>query len=277
MASRTPSEPPHPDTEPPASDPTWQRILEGTEPGFARGRGILRLLPSAPRCRLCAAPFAGPAAPLMRFIDRAPWDKNPSICGICFKQLEAGRGGAEIDLSFLFADVRGSTALAERLGDAAFQQLLNRFYAVATEALIGHNAVLDKFVGDEVVGLFIPALSRDHHAQDAVAAARELLRVTGHEDPAGPWAPLGVGVHSGRAFVGTVGTTVTDFTALGDSVNTTARLAAAAGAGEILVTTVAAERAGLPEDSGEHRRLELRGRSEPVDVIVLRAAVRSGA
>ena len=253
---------------PSASDPQWRAILEGTAGGFGSGRRFLRHIPASPRCKLCAAPFAGPGAPVMRMIDRGPWEKNPTICGFCFKQLERDRGGAEIELTLLFADIRGSTALGESMGTAAFRQLLDRFYHEMTKVLVAHDAVVDKFVGDEVVALFIPALAGAGHADRAVAAAREMLKVTGHGEPGGPWAPLGIGIHSGPAYVGTVGDAVTDFTALGDAVNVSARLASAAGAGEILVSTDASTRAGLGDDL-ETRHLTLRGRQQPLDVRVV--------
>ena len=260
-------------TEPdavPLSNPLWREILEGRTGEFASGRGFFRHIPSNPRCKLCSSPFAGPGAPLMRLIDRGPWAKSPTICGYCFKQLEKGRGGAEIELSLLFADVRGSTGLAESMGAESFRRLLDRFYHRATDVLLAHDAILDKFVGDEVVALFIPALAGADHARRAVEAARDLLKVTGHGGAEDPWVPLGVGVHSGQAYVGTIGDSVTDFTALGDTVNVTARLASAAVAGEILVSVDAAERAGL-DDSAETRTLNLRGRIQPLDVRVLRA------
>jgi adenylate cyclase len=265
---QTVPDPPRSDVVPP-SDPMWRGILEGTSGGFASGRGFFRLIPGSPiRCKLCASPFSGPSAPLMRMIDRGPWDKNPTICGFCFKRLERGHGGAEIELSLLFADVRGSTSIAESMDAGAFRRLLDRFYHRATDVLLAREAVIDKFVGDEVVALFIPALAGADHARLAVDAARDLLHVTGHHDADGPWLPLGIGVHSGTAYVGAVGDTVTDFTALGDTVNVTARLASVAAAGEILVSAETAKRAGL-DDRSETRTLDLRGRSRPLDVRVL--------
>ena len=252
----------------PASDPQWRAILEGTAAGFGSGRRFLRLIPSSPRCKLCAAPFAGPGAPVMRMVDRGPWAKNPTICGFCFKELERGRGGAEIDLTLLFADIRGSTRLGESMGAAAFHQLMGRFYREMTRVLVARDAVVDKFVGDEVVALFIPALTGPDHAGRAVETAREMLKATGHGDGAVPWAPLGIGIHTGPAYVGTVGDTVTDFTALGDTVNVTARLASAAAGGEILVSAHASALAGLQPEL-ETRHLTLRGRVQPLDVRVL--------
>lgn len=251
------------------SDPQWRAILEGTEGDFAAGRRFLRHIPSSPRCKLCAAPFHGPGATVMKLFDRGPWNKNPTICGFCFKQLERGRGGAEIELSLLFADIRGSTTLGESMGPTAFHGLMSRFYEAMTKVLVAHDGIVDKFVGDEVVALFIPALTGADHAGRAVEAAREMLKATGHGDGARPWAPLGIGIHTGVAYVGVVGDAVTDFTALGDSVNVTARLASAAAGGEILVSEAAAALAGLGGDL-ETRQLTLRGRQQRLDVRVLR-------
>src|SRR5207249_11533934 len=79
----------------------------------------------------------------------------------------------------------------------------------------------------------------------AVAAARGLLEQTGNDGPE-PWIPVGAGVHTGRSFVGSVGQgDARDFTALGDTVNTAARLTALAGAGEILVSAEAATAGGV--------------------------------
>ena len=171
----------------------------------------------------------------------------------------------------LFADVRGSTGIAEGMAAADYARLLNRFYEVAARVLIDQEAVVDKFVGDEVVGLFVPGMAGLDHAARAVESARALMKATGHGSAGGPWIPVGAGVHTGVAFVGAVGDAgVTDFTALGDAVNTAARVASLAGAGEILVTGRAAEGLALP-GSLERRHLELRGRAEPIDVVVIEA------
>jgi adenylate cyclase len=209
---------------------------------------------------------------------RGPWRKNPRYCGACFNILETARGGAEVECSLLFADVRGSTGMAERMRPGEFHDLLERFYRVAGDALFAHDAILDKFVGDEVVAIFIPALSGELHAGRAVMAARAVLRATGHGDAAGPWLPLGIGVHTGEAFVGAVGDgAAASLTALGDTVNVAARLASAAGPGEILVSEVAARAASLEMESLEHRDLELRGKTDRVPIVVLTSTERAAA
>ncbi len=217
---------------------------------------------------MCATPFAGPLGTVLKIVGRGPWPKNPKYCGACFGLLQHVNGGAEIECTVLFADVRGSTRLAETMSATAFRELLNRFYAVSTDVLVERNGIVDKFVGDEVMALFIPALSGDAHARRAVEAARELLAATGHGSEGGAWIPVGVGIASGTAYVGSVGAgDTTDLTALGDIVNVGARLASAAAAGELLATAEAAREAGL-DASLERRSLDLKGKSEPVDVVV---------
>lgn len=252
------------------SEAEWRRRLDGSDQGVRPLRRFWRAFPTAPRCKLCLRPFAGPGGALMRMINLGPWQKNPRYCRGCYQDIDANHGGAEVELSMLFADVRGSTGLAEKMTPGDFSDLLNRFYEVAAAVLVEREAIVDKFVGDEVVGLFVPGMSGLDHAAKAIDSAVALLEATGHGLVDGPWLPVGAGVHTGVAFVGSVGDKgVTDFTALGDTVNTTARLASVAGAGEILVTRAAADAAGFVGGS-ERRRLELRGRSEPIEVVVLR-------
>jgi adenylate cyclase len=98
------------------------------------------------------------------------------------------------------------------------------------------------------------------------------MRATGHEDPGGPWIPVGAGVHSGRAWVGAVGDeTHTELTALGDTVNTTARLASVAASGEVLVTATAATAAGL-DPALVRRSLDLKGKESATEVVSLRVS-----
>jgi adenylate cyclase len=257
--------------EPPGRDNEefWRDFLSGGHSKERAGRRIFKLIPHAPRCRLCAAPFSGAGAPLMRLIGKRPSDKNPNWCASCFTFMSRHHGGAEIEVTMLFADVRGSTTLAEGMSSADFRRLMDRFYDTAATAIFDNDGIVDKFVGDELVAMFFPLLSGERHARRAVDAGRALLQATGHIDPGGPWVPLGAGIHTGMAWVGAVGSgTHTELTAVGDAVNTTARLASAAGAGEILVSTEAATAAGL-DSNLERRALELRGKEQTTQVVTL--------
>jgi adenylate cyclase len=267
-------EPLKPSEPAPEAEAIWRGILLGTDPRYRDSYSILKRLPGSPRCYWCGAPFAGPGAIVARRMGRKRWAKNPNYCGMCFNLLEDQRGGAEIECSLLFADVRGSTSLAEQMSATNFRALMHRFYTTAEPILFEHDAILDKFVGDEVVAIFVPALTGERHAARAVETGRALLSATGHGGTDAPWLPLGAGVHSGVAYVGAVGEPPsTTLTALGDVVNIAARLASRAGAGELLVSDSAATAAGLPTADLAHRDLALKGKSEQVPVFVLGADV----
>ena len=209
----------------------------------------------------------------MPMFGHARWPKNPKYCEGCYRFLRASHGGAEVECSLLFADVRGSTALAERMSSSDFTRLMGRFFDTATSILVDEGAMVDKFVGDEVIGLFIPAMATDAHPEHALRAARRLLAAMGHDRPEGPWLPIGIGLNSDIAYVGSVGTGLdSEMTAMGDAVNLTARVSSHAGAGEILMPLEAATKAGVAVDGIQRRSLELKGKSQPTEVVVLSAS-----
>jgi adenylate cyclase len=252
----------------------WREILTGEGSALPRYRRRRRRIPGSPRCRSCLIPLSGPFARVLgMFTDFGPSNMNPNYCNQCETFIRKYPGGAEIELTLLFADIRGSTGLAEHMSAQEFRQLLNRFYEAANRVLIDSDAFVDKLVGDEVIGMYLPALGADHPRMAALAA-RDLLLATGHGDPEGPWVPVGAGVHTGTAYVGAVGSesTVVDFTALGDAVNVTSRLAGVAAAGEVLISE--STFAFVRDDFGEldMRQLEVKGRDAPVDVRVLQVA-----
>jgi adenylate cyclase len=238
-------------------------------------RQIFKYLPSPPRCRVCNAPFRGVGGMVVSWLGfgggRSSF--NPTLCSRCEKIVKENQVGLELQLTLLFADVRGSTSLAEEIGASAYHHLINRFYRACTEVLVSSDALIDKLVGDEVIGLYVPGIAGPDYTRKAVETAQKLLEATGHADPGGPWIPVGAGVHSGTAYVGAVGShdSMSDITVLGDAPNTTARLASQAGPGEILVSEETCRLANLDFEKCEPRTLSLKGRIEPVNVRVLRA------
>lgn len=206
----------------------------------------------------------------MRLIGKGRSNLNPHWCNACETLANRQPGGTEIEITMFFVDVRGSTSLAEGMSPLEFTELMNRFYAVTTDILSRTDAMIDKMVGDEVIGLYIPGFTGPKHAQLAVQSAQELLIATGHSDPNGPWLPVGIGIHTGTVYVGVIGAEgITDITAMGDAMNTTARLVSQAGTGEAVISEVTYVASGLNLDGLEQRRLELKGRKEQVDVRVL--------
>jgi len=256
-------------------DEMWRKHLIEGNVRTKQWRHLFGMLPSNPRCVNCHTPFAGFGSALLRLI-RGPLTlrsvKNPRYCAGCHFFTTQFPGGAEIELTMLFVDVRGSTTIAETMNNTKFSQLMNRFYEATINVLVQADAFIDKLVGDEVTALFIPGYAGNEHARKAVEAGQELLRVTGYGESGNPWVPIGVGVHTGTAWVGSIvgaSGAGADFTALGDNVNIAARLASKAGAGEILVSESAYNKAAL-NTNAEKRTLELKGRSESVTVHVLK-------
>jgi adenylate cyclase len=254
-------------------------VLTGESPGLAKQRRAFRRIPSPPRCKLCAAPFAGLGGLIFRQAGYRRSPGNPALCTRCVTELRKRQlTGVEIPITLLFSDIRGSTAMGERMRPADFHTFLDRFYRLASDSIVAHDGIVDKVVGDEVIGLFFGGISGPHHAAVAVAAAIDLAERAALASATPSMSiPVGTAVHTGEAFVGAtgLGATVDDFTALGDTVNITARLASAAAAGEVIVSVAAAEAANMATEQLERRTVEIRGRTEPIEVVVLPRLDRS--
>jgi adenylate cyclase len=252
-------------------EPMWSAILSGDKPVLQRGRRFFKLISPGvdDRCRICFAPFEGMAAPLARWMGRAQWHRNPHYCNLCEVSLREHRGGSELDVAVVFADVRGSTQLSAGMRPAEYGALMQRFYLAATKVFRETDAMVDKMVGDEVIGLYFPGLMKTDHRRSAALAGIELLRATGHGSAEGPWLPIGVGVHAGTAFVGSLGEKggSYEFAVLGDTMNLGARLTAAAKGGEIIISDTVWPRLG-GEVAGQPRTLELKGFAQPVQAYV---------
>jgi adenylate cyclase len=233
---------------------------------------IFRALPSDPRCHLCYIPFKGVGGFISRrLLDVKPSAMNPHLCDTCERFAERFPGGVELEISILFADIRGSTPLAETMKTREFSELIHRFYLAGTKPLYSNGALIEKFVGDGLTAFFAPAFAGANHALTAIKAAREILHATGHRPGKTPWIPVGVGVNTGVAYIGSMkmGGGHTEITILGDVVNTTARLCSQAKPGEVLVGDAAMEMSGLSKDEHELRNLSLKGKQDIVDAWVI--------
>lgn len=262
----------HPDE--PLTPEDWESYWRfSSQPGNRAFKRVLRALPSTPRCGFCGAPFAGVGARMVRPLGYRPSRKNPNICSVCVEL--APPGGMTIEIGVLFADLRGFTADSERQTPQQASARLRQFYAHAEKVLFP-EALIDKLIGDEVMALYIPPFMRPaaaelddeirrHIALVMVRHARELLERAGYGSSAGPDFAIGVGLDFGDAFVGNIGdNALHDFTAVGDVVNTAARLQSHAAGGEVVVSARVARL--LPEPVGVAELVEVKGKQDPVDV-----------
>jgi adenylate cyclase len=245
--------------QPRRSNPEWRDTLLGTHPELLRLRRIFGHIPSDPRCKMCLSPYGGIAGRALGMLGFGRYPRNPQLCNSCFRSAERHPGGAEVQITALFADIRGSTGLAESMSPAEYSAAVDEYVRIASHAVREPGGIVEKLLGDGLMALFIPGFVGGDDSSKAVEAGRRILReVT---------LPVGIGIHSGTAWVGFVGGVdqVLDFTALGDAVNVASRLGTDAGAGEILMSAATASAAGVETEGLEARRLELRGRATPID------------
>jgi adenylate cyclase len=236
-------------------------------------RTMAHLFPGAPRCFECNAPLSGIGSKLLGAVllkpdQFGPSSFSPRLCKSCEVEARKTQGGAEVELSMLFADIRGSTAMAQSISTTEFRQVIQRFYTVISQILVEHNGMVNRLIGDQMVGLFVPHFAGKQHARVAVETALEVQRATGHLDPSGAWVPVGIGVHTGMAYVGVVGTSdgVNEIAVLGSAANLTARLSSQAADGEVIISEAAARAAGLDLQDSQPHTLQLKGIQESVPV-----------
>ena len=100
---------------------------------------------------------------------------NPRYCNSCENFARNNPGGVELELALLFADIRGSTTIAQQIGPAEFSKLIDRFYNRAQEVIIKSDALIEKLVGDEICAFCPPNLTGNDGARKAIDTAVELL------------------------------------------------------------------------------------------------------
>jgi adenylate cyclase len=234
---------------------------------------LYHVLPSDPRCLICQSPFEGVGGLVMNWMGKDRSRFNPSVCNACELLASKIPGGATVPVTMLFADIRGSTALAEKLPVHEFRDLIDRFFQVSADILTEELGYIDKLIGDEVSAFFVRGLAGDRHTAHAAQAGFRILEATGHGAGKTPWAPVGVGVHTGEAYVGVVGKSggVLDLTVLGDVANTAARLASVAKAGELVLSDAAWELAEFDKTRGAQQQYMLKGKEQPFAARVVQA------
>ena len=227
-----------------------------------------RILPHDPRCKICHAPFEGMGGLMMRTLfARKQSTLNPYFCNVCEDFAKKHPGGSEVEMSMLFVDVRGSTALSEQMTVTEFRELINRFFVECTKAIAREDGLLEKLAGDAVAAFWGAGFAGPDYVAKTIRAAEKIQKVMERQK-----IPVGIGVHAGVAYFGAMGSAdgLINITAIGDEVNTAARIASKAAAGEILISERALKAAGMDSSHLESRNLELKGISEQVSVRVMR-------
>jgi len=232
-----------------------------------RLRRIMRMLPHDPRCKFCNTPFQGVGGMLARVLfSKQRSALNPRFCNMCEVAAREFPGGAEVEMAILFADIRGSTALSEQMSATEFSRLINRFYTETTKAVIEEDGLVEKLAGDGLAAFWGAGFAGPDYVRRTLKVAQHLATVMTRQK-----IPVGISVHAGVAYFGAMSTAdgLTNISAAGEEVNTAARLASKAAAGEIIVSEQALREAGVDGSELESRNLELKGIREPVTVRVM--------
>ena len=233
-----------------------------------RLQGFFRILPHDPRCKLCRAPFHGIGGMVVGALyGRRQSNLNPHFCNVCEDFARKFPGGAEVEMSMLFVDVRGSTSLSEQMTPIEFQKLINRFFIGSTKIIGEEYGLVEKLAGDAVAAFWGAGFAGKDYVASTIRTAQKIQK-----SMAGQKIPVGIGVHAGVAYFGAMGSAegVVNISAIGDEVNMAARLASRAAAGEIILSEQALAQADIDGSRLESRRLELKGIREPVTVRVMR-------
>jgi len=172
-------------------------------------------------------------------------------------------GGRRQEISVLHADVRGYSTLAERTEPEEVMRLLLAYHGAAVVALRSEGATVDRFVGDAVLALWNAPAPQEQHARMALRGGLAMLEAAART---GSELRYGVGVHSGPAVVGNLGSEqLMTYTAIGDTVNVAARLQSGAPAGELVCSAVTLAAAGEGVRATALGPLTVKGRATPID------------
>jgi len=240
----------------------WHQVFQVGHPVLAQKQRRYQMIPGKPRCHLCYAPMGGLGGWLMRFAKLRPSARNPNYCNACDGFLAAFPGGADVDLSMLFCDLRGSVELSSKMSPREFTQLIMRMRAIVLEKLWKHDGFVLQFQGDSVIGVWPPGFVGPDHAKKAVAAAREIADALAQERDKGQEIPAGIGVHTDTVYLCTVASAngaLQEISAFGEGVNIAARLSAVAGAGEVFLSEAIISAAELAGQGIEVQDFTLKG------------------
>ncbi len=192
-------------------------------------------------------------------------------------------GGVNQEVTVMFADIRGFTAMSERMEPGRVVEILNEYFTRVTDVIFDNGGTLDKYMGDAVMAVFGAPISKGNDAANAVNSAVQIQRLLielNRDAAARNWPELrvGIGINTGTAIAGNIGSPRRlDYTVVGDSVNTAQRLMTNAEGGQVLISESTAKKLGKNFDLERLPELKVKGRNEAVPVFRVEWAEKSAA
>jgi class 3 adenylate cyclase len=201
---------------------------------------------------------------------------SPEVAEHFLRDRDALRLGGELRaVTILMSDLRGFSALSERLGPEAMIAVLNRYLARMTPVILEHGGLINEFIGDAILVLFGAPLARPDDTERAVRCARAMQQTLAalnaeHRRAGRPELAMGIGLHHGEVVAGNIGTAErVKYGVVGPAVNVAARLQALSGAGEIVASQAVVARAGADGPFGAATEVWLKGMRAPMKVFRL--------
>jgi len=197
---------------------------------------------------------------------------SPEVAAMVVANPDIKLGGVSQEVTVLFADIRGFTAMSENMEASRVVEILNEYFTRVTDVIFDHGGTLDKYMGDAVMAVFGAPISKGNDAANAVTSAIQIQRLLvelNHDAAARQWPELrvGIGINTGSVIAGNIGSPRRlDYTVVGDTVNTASRLMSNAEGGQILVSESTATAIGEGFDQTRLPALKVKGRVEPVQV-----------
>ena len=186
--------------------------------------------------------------------------------------MDIGKGGELHDATVVYTDIRGFTAMSEKLAPRAVVSMLNEYFEIMVDIIFQYEGTLDKFVGDAIMAIWGAPVAQDDHAERAVRAVLDMMkalerfnrfREANRDYP----LPTGVGINTGEVVAGYVGSSRTmSYTVIGDTVNTAARLCSHAGPGEVLISDPVKKRLEGKLTLEDRPAASLKGKAKPVPI-----------
>jgi adenylate cyclase len=226
-------------------------------------------------------PIRGPLSIPFKLLGIRTSQMNPNLCNICETMFTKVKRKKQIVIpaTVFFADLRGYTLLSQGTDSKEVVSMLHQFYDECAAAVWERDGIINKFIGDAVLAIFNFPIMRADHVQQAVLAAIELqkrcsekkklmmINADSKECPVG----IGIGIHTGLASIGEVGTAYKDFTIIGPVVNLASRVQGTAKAGEILVTEEVYKQVADFFPRSDSQTYQLKGIENPVKAYQLSA------
>lgn len=203
---------------------------------------------------------------------------DPSIISELMKEDSdsLGLGGKLCDIAVLFVDIRGFTTMSELLTPPQIVEILNQYLSLTTDCVLKNRGTLDKFVGDCTMAIWNAPLKQEDYVLCACRAALDMVKgsiplAEKLQKEFGRSVSFGIGVHCGQAVVGNIGAEIRmDYTAIGDTVNTAARLEANAPGGKIYISRAVADALeGRIKTTSLGNEIKLKGKANGFEILTL--------